>query len=103
MTYTIEFLPRARKELLDAWDWYDDRWAGLGDRFMREVEKKLEQIGKTAYRYTERRKGFRETKINVFPYLIIYRIQKQKKIIAVSSIFHTSGNPKKKYPRAKQG
>jgi len=50
MTYKIELLPRARKELLEAWDWYDDRWAGLGDRFMREVEKKLQQIEKTPER-----------------------------------------------------
>jgi len=55
MTYKVELLPRARKELVDAWDWYDDRWAGLGDRFK------------------ERKNGFRETAIKVFPYL--YYIQ----------------------------
>lgn len=97
MTFKTELLPRARKELLDAWDWYEDKWTGLGDRFMREVEKKLQQIEKTPERYAEHRKGFREAKIKVFPYLIIYRIQKRKKIIAISSIFHTSRNPKKKY------
>lgn len=47
MSHKIEFLPRARKELMEAWDWYDDRWIGLGDRFMREVEKKVQQIEKT--------------------------------------------------------
>lgn len=101
MTYKIELLPRVRKEILDAWDWYDDRWTGLGDRFMREVEKKLQQIEKTPERYTERKKGFREAGIKVFPFLIIYRIQKRKKIVAVSSIFHTSRNPKKKYTGGK--
>jgi hypothetical protein len=25
MIYKIEFLSRARKELLEAWDWYDDK------------------------------------------------------------------------------
>jgi len=98
MTYKTELLPRARRELLEAWDWYDDRWIGLGDRFVREVEKRLQQIEKSPERYPERRKCFRETKIKVFPYLIIYRIHKQKKVVAVSSIFHTSRNPRKKYP-----
>jgi plasmid stabilization system protein ParE len=97
MMYKVELLSRARRELIDAWDWYDDKWTGLGDRFMREVEKKLAQIEKTPERYSERRKGFRETKVRVFPYLIIYRMQKRKKIIAISSIFHTSRNPKRKY------
>jgi mRNA-degrading endonuclease RelE of RelBE toxin-antitoxin system len=101
MTYKIEFLPRARRELLEAWDWYDDRWSGLGGRFMREIEKTLLQIEKTPDRYPERRKGFRETKIKVFPYLIIYRVQKRKKIVAISSIFHTRRNPKKKYTEGK--
>ena len=86
---------------MEAWDWYDDRWIGLGDRFMREVEKKVQQIEKTPERYAERRTGFREAKINVFPYLIIYRIQKRKKIIAISSIFHTNRNPKKRYTGGK--
>jgi hypothetical protein len=57
MSHKIEFLPRARKELMEAWDWYDDRWIGLGDRFMREVEKKVQQIEKTPERYAERQKG----------------------------------------------
>ncbi|HEY4060498.1 MAG TPA: type II toxin-antitoxin system RelE/ParE family toxin [Puia sp.] len=97
MSYKIELLPRARKELLDAWDWYDDRWNGLGDRFVGEINKTLEQIEKTPERYAEQKNGFRETKIKIFPYLIIYRIQKRKKIVAISSIFHTSRSPRKKY------
>jgi len=101
MSFSIELLPRARKELLDAWDWYEDKWTGLGDRFVREVEKKLQQIEKTPERYAERKKGFREARIKVFPYLVIYRIQKRKRIIAINSIFHTSRNPKKKYSGGK--
>jgi plasmid stabilization system protein ParE len=101
MNYRVELLPRARRELLEAWDWYDDKWSGLGDRFMREIEKKLQQIGKTPERYPERMKGFRETAINVFPYLIIYKIQKRKGVVAISSIFHTSRSPTKKYSGGK--
>jgi plasmid stabilization system protein ParE len=97
MSYKIEFLIRARKEILSAWDWYEDKQIGLGDRFLNEVNKRLRQIEKTPERYKELRKQFRETKIDVFPYIIIYRLQKRKKIIAISSIFHTSRNPKKKY------
>ena len=99
MKFKVEFLPRARRQLLEAWDWYDDRWSGLGDRFVREVESKLRQIEKTPERYPERRKSFRETPIKVFPYLIVYKVQKRKGIVAISSIFHTKRSPKKKYPK----
>lgn len=63
MNYKVEFLPRARRELMEAWDWYDDKWNGLGDRFMHEVERKVQQIEKTPERYPERKRGFRETPI----------------------------------------
>jgi hypothetical protein len=78
MSYKIEFLPRARKELMETWDWYDERWIGLGDRFMREVEKKVQQIEKTPERYAERRKGFRETKI-MFSLILLYTGYKSEK------------------------
>lgn len=78
---------------------YDDKWNGLGDRFMQEVETKLSQVKKTPERYSEKKLGFREVSIDVFPYLIIYKINKRKKIVAISSIFHTKKDPKKKYSK----
>ena len=37
--------------------------------------------------------------VKVFPYLIINRIHRRKKVVAVSSIFHTSRYPRKKYTK----
>lgn len=97
MNFIVEFLPRARKELLDSWDWYEDKQPGLGDRFLSDIYKIINLIEQNPERYPERKKKFREARIDIFPYLIIYQVNKQKKIIAVSSVFHTSRNPKKKY------
>ena len=102
MSYSVVFLRRARKNILDAWNWYEDKQPGLGDRFLNEVDKVVRQIEKIPDRYPERKKKFREAKINIFPYLIIYQVSKEEKIIAVSSVFHTSQNPKKKYPPLKK-
>jgi len=95
--YSYEILQKARKELLDAWMWYEDKQEGLGDRFKNEIVKKIKQIVLTPERYPERKKSFREAKIEVFPYLLIYKIAKRKKMIAIVSIFHTNRNPGKKY------
>ncbi len=95
--YSIEILVKARRELLEAWEWYEDRQEGLGDRFRNEVFSKIGQIGKTPERYPERKKSFREARVEVFPYLVIYKIAKRKKTIAIVSIFHTSRSPKKKF------
>jgi plasmid stabilization system protein ParE len=102
MSYAIEFLVRARKELLDAWDWYEDKQPGLGDRFINETEKAVQQIQQTPDQFPERKKKFREARIKIFPYLIIYQIHKQKRITAIASVFHTSRNPKRKYTKLKK-
>ena len=97
MVYKTILQLRARRELLDAWIWYEERQAGLGDRFENEVYKHLKKIEQHPYRYPERKQFFRETKIKIFPYLVIYRIDENEKVILISSIFHTSRNPEVKY------
>lgn len=97
MSYSIELLLRARQELLAAWEWYEDKQPGLGDRFKEQVFKSIFDIEKYPERYPERIKNYREASVKIFPYLIIYRIRKRNKLIAVISIFHTRRNPRKKY------
>ena len=89
--------PRARKELLDVWIWYEEKQTDLGNRFEIEVYKRLKEIEQHPKRYPERIQLFRETKIETFPYLIIYRIDEERKVILISSIFHTNRNPDTKY------
>jgi hypothetical protein len=35
MSFEVQFLPKARKELLTGWPWYEERQPGLGDRFVK--------------------------------------------------------------------
>lgn len=39
MNYRIEYLQKARTELIEAWKWYEDKQPGLGDKFRGHVEK----------------------------------------------------------------
>ncbi|MBA2561473.1 MAG: type II toxin-antitoxin system RelE/ParE family toxin [Chitinophagaceae bacterium] len=52
-------------------------------------------------RYAKRKDNFREAPVKVFPYIVVYTFYKTKRIITVSSIFHTSRNPRMKYNREK--
>lgn len=47
MNYSAVFLSKARQELADAWEWYEDRQRGLGDRFELYVFRKVNIILKT--------------------------------------------------------
>ena len=96
-TFTYEIVLRARNEILDAWEWYEDRQEGLGDRFITQINLKINQVIQTPKRYPERKKPFREAKIDMFPYLLIYKTASRKKVITIISVFHSSRSPKIKY------
>ena len=95
--FTYEIVLRARYEILEAWEWYEDRKEGLGDRFINQINLKIKQVIQMPERFPEKRRSFREAKIDVFPYLLIYKIANRKKVITIISVFHTSRNPKLKY------
>lgn len=97
MSYTTEFLLKARMELLEAWEWYEDRQEGLGYRFKEKLYECIKRIEKSPERYPERKKKYREALVDVFPYIVVYRIHKRKKIIAIASVFHTRRSPLKKH------
>ena len=95
--YTTVLSSHAQKEIAKSWTWYEDRQPGLGDRFVREVIARIQKIEETPNRYPTRFKTYKEAPVGVFPFRIIYRINKKKKLIRVLSVFHSSLNPKKKY------
>ncbi|MEJ7680595.1 MAG: type II toxin-antitoxin system RelE/ParE family toxin [Segetibacter sp.] len=97
MTYNIIFVTKAKLELLESWEWYEDRQVGLGERFKEEVYKAIQQIERNPKRYPIRKKPYYEKLVDVFPYLVIYRIEKREKIIVIVSIFHAKRNPRRKY------
>jgi len=95
--YSAILSRRAQKEIIKAWEWYEDRQQGLGDRFLKELKSRIHLIEQYPERYPSRYKSYKETLVPVFPFLIIYRLNKKKKSVRIVSIFHTSLNPKKKY------
>ena len=97
LVYTSLLSSKAAKEIEDSWNWYEDRQVGLGDRFIKEVIDCINKIVFHPDRYPCRYKSYRETFINIFPFSIIYRINKKNKTVIIISIFHSSRNPKKKY------
>ena len=96
MTYKTLLLSKARKELANGWQWYEERHQGLGDRFVKVVLEKITQIENTPKRYPIRIGQYHEATVPVFPYLVIYRINKSKNLVIVAGIFHTKRNPLKK-------
>jgi plasmid stabilization system protein ParE len=97
MTYILKYSSKAEAEYFTAFDYYEDQLDGLGDRFEQSVANKIDQIIKNPYQYSGKKSNYRESWVKDFPFLIVYKILVQKQIILITSIFHTSRNPKKKY------
>ncbi|MHA4809555.1 type II toxin-antitoxin system RelE/ParE family toxin [Flavitalea flava] len=98
MTYKCEFHSEVEGDYNEAYAWYEDQKKGLGERFLLFVRNKVDQIAENPEHNGERTgRGYREVKVDIFPYLIIYRIYKQSKKILVVSIHHMKKHPRKKY------
>ena len=71
MNFKLVLLLRARFELLDAWEWYEDKQTGLGDKFKKEVYSSFNQILKHPEHYPRKTGRYREALIDIFPYVLI--------------------------------
>lgn len=97
MSYSLVLSERALDDLLDGWDWYEDKQEGLGDKFKDTIYKCLNVIKSNPDIGTKRRRTYREVVVKNFPYIVIYKTDKRSKNIFISTIFHTGRNPAKKY------
>ena len=77
--FSIILSTRAQKEVSQAWEWYEDKKQGLGDRFLKSLISRLQLIEKYPERYPTKYISYKEAILPVFPYLIIYRINQRKK------------------------
>lgn len=96
MIYTVDLVDKARRELVEAREWYEKKQSGLGIKFEQAFLDKVGLICNNPIHYPIK-KGFHEARIDDFPYLIVYKIIKSKSLIYITSIFHTSRHPKGKH------
>ena len=80
MSYTYQLHPLTKQDYDEAYEWYEDKRNGLGERFLKAVRKKIEEIVLHPEAYGS--KGnlkFREAEVEIFPYLVVYKLNKRKK------------------------
>jgi plasmid stabilization system protein ParE len=97
MKYSFDLRQEAVMELLNSVIWYEEQQEGLGKRFRKAFQAKLEQICKAPHLYKKGYKDFHEALTDTFPFLVVYYIDETLQKVIVISVFHTSRNPKKKF------
>lgn len=62
----------AEKDILDAYNWYEDKTEGLGLKFIECIDKKMININNNPFIYQKIYEEIRIAVIKEFPYSIFY-------------------------------
>ena len=101
MKYKIVFHPEATQEYVDAYEWYEQKQSGMGERFILSVDEAIADI--VSHPATGRSEAsiYRVKTIKIFPYIILYEVIEKRKEIYIEAIYHGKRNPKNKFKRSK--
>jgi plasmid stabilization system protein ParE len=68
------FRPAAAADVEDAYRWYEDQQAGLGDEFLAAVSTVIESLATYPERFPVVYRQTRRANLRRFPYSVFYRI-----------------------------
>ena len=97
MSYRYRIHELAHDEYISAYEWYEIKQIGLGDRFMKSVELRLVQISEHPEYFSKKHSNYRIAKVENFPYYIVYEFFKRKSFIHIAAIYHGKRNPKNRF------
>jgi len=86
MNYALVLRPEVRKEVDEAYTWYESQQPGLGDDFLDCVNEILDRICQMPESYPVVYRDVRRAVVRRFPYAVYYRIVSSRAI--VTAIFH---------------
>jgi plasmid stabilization system protein ParE len=74
VNWTVTLRPQAKADLRCAYDWYEERCAGLGDEFLAAQAETLLRLEADPERFPPYYRDFRRVLTHRFPYKIFFRI-----------------------------
>lgn len=90
MSLPLIVRPAARLEFDEAAEWYERRSAGLGAKFIRQVQQALDRISASPESYPVIHHDMRVTLVKKFPNAVYYRAETVQ--VVVLAIIHTARN-----------
>ncbi len=95
--YQLIIKPRAIEMAKEAYQWYEDQQAGLGDLFLLELESCYDKLEAWPDSYAKIKKNFRQIILKTFPYVVVFEIFKND--VVIYAVFHTSRSTRKKFKK----
>jgi hypothetical protein len=84
LTRPVRLSSLAAQDLEEARTWFDQREAGLGDRFLASVEQTLERISTNADQYRVALLDLHRAPIRPFRYSLWYRVMPDESIVVAA-------------------
>ena len=95
--YQLTIKPRAIEMAKEAYWWYEEQQAGLGDMFLVELDRCYDKLEAWPDSYARIKKNFRQIILKTFPYVIVFEILKDE--VVIYAIFHTSRSTRQKFKK----
>ena len=92
-SYNLIIKEEAKHEIVEAYNWYEDKQNKLGDKLLVSLDECFNTILKNPKIFAKQIQNIRQAIVKTFPYVVIYEIE-QKQII-VYAVFNTNQNPGK--------
>lgn len=92
MSYNLVIQSEAIVDIQNAFEWYEEQKPGLGYELIEEIEICYQKLCKHPENYTFINERYRRIQTKRFPYLIIYKIERDNVII--NSVFHARRKPR---------
>jgi plasmid stabilization system protein ParE len=92
MSFGVTIRSRAREDIRDARDWYEEKSAGLAIRFGAEVEEVILAIGEQPLLHAKIYLDVRRAMTRRFPYAIYFIVDGER--VAVLRVLHQARDPR---------
>lgn len=90
--HPVIFTPRARAELIDAQDWYENEAPGLGRHFRAAVDGTIQRMSANPRQFPFVHKSIRRALLRRFPYALLFAVEADE-TLTVIACFHGSRDP----------
>jgi plasmid stabilization system protein ParE len=88
----VDFVPEARLDFHESFDWYSERSKIAASRFSNAVDAALDRIAAKPDQFAAIDSGHRECLVKRFPFRIVYRIEPHR--ILVVAVAHAKRRPR---------
>tara|TARA_R110002050_G_scaffold287822_1_gene439229 strand:+ start:1099 stop:1401 length:303 start_codon:yes stop_codon:yes gene_type:complete len=94
-SYQVLIEDDAKLDIAESYDWYLKISRKVSGSFLFQLKKTLDYIAQNPFLFQVVYKDFRQVPIKKFPFVIIYRVEKQ--IVKIYRIFPTNMDPMGKF------